>query len=124
MDSVGKIAAWLGVVTGAWIVLGAYLGQGGTMVVSHWGSLTQVLGVILAVASILSMVGPRKVFYFSALVSVLVVASIGVALSGLDTTAILTVGLALVNLVLDIVAARRETRVSEQSHPMNLPVFG
>lgn len=124
MDRVGRIAAWLGVVTGAWIVLGTYLGQGGTMVVSHWGSLTPALGVILAVASIISMVGPRKVFYVSALVSVLVAASIGIAFSGLDTIATLTVALALVNLVLDVVAARRETRVSEQSHPMNLPVFG
>jgi|GEM_PF-3867897 len=46
--------------------------------------------------------------------------------SGSDATAVtvLTIAMGLLTLVLSVAAARFEPKVSEQYHPLNLPVFG
>jgi Na+/melibiose symporter-like transporter len=83
------------------------------------------VAIILVLDSLVALVGPKRIFYVSALLSALLTGSEWLG-SGADVTAVkvLTIAMACVTLVLSVVAARLEPRVSEQSHPMNLPVFG
>lgn len=91
----------------------------------YWVPVTLALGVVLAADSLVALVGPRRIFYSSALLSALLAGSDWIGSGSTTSTAILlTVAAAAVTLVLAIVAARFEPEVSEQSHPMNLPVFG
>lgn len=111
------VAALLGVFTGLWVLLATYgLGE-------NWGWLAPTFGIVLTVDSLFCLVGPRRIFYASAVLALLVAAS-AVLYSSLNTIVILTLGLAVVVAVSAVMAARRQTRMSEQSNPMNLPVFG
>jgi hypothetical protein len=111
-------AAWLGVVTGLWSFVAAYSGEAG-----NFGLLTLTVAVLLAIVSFFCMVGPKKAFYISAILALALAGSMLLG-TGLNLTAYLTLGLALVDFGVDVVAARREVGVSEQANPMNLPVFG
>ena len=82
------------------------------------------LSAVLVLDSLVCLVGPRKVFYSSALLSALLAVSVFFSSSFEEVVMYATLGLLGVELVASIVAARWETKVSEQSHPMNLPVFG
>lgn len=108
---------------GLWVVAVTYLGQAGVVEASQWGVLTEGLAVVLILGSLLCMVGPRRVFYVEAVVTLFLAASIVVAPTP-DAIAFVTLGITAVAFVLSATAARWEPRVSEQSHPMNLPVFG
>ena len=77
----------------------------------------------LVITSLISLFSPRIVFYASALLAVVLDGSLLVG-SALNLVAILTLGLGAVAFVTALAAARREGMVSEQSNPMNLPVFG
>ncbi len=83
------------------------------------------LAVVLIVDSLVALVGPKRIFYSSALLSALLAGSewIGSG-SGAAAATLLVVAAAGATLALSVVAARFEPQVSEQSHPMNLPVFG
>lgn len=130
----GTVAALVGVVAGSWNI-GAYLqacrsaqrlcpafqtappGAEGTVVLG--------LAVILVVGSLATFLAPATLFYLSAALGL-----------GIDAVEVLnypvigtglfyvTVILVTLSLVLSLLAATRRTSVSEQSHPMNLPVFG
>ena len=110
--------AWLGVITGLWGFVAAYSGIGG-----KFGILPLAVAVLLAVASFFCMVGPRVAFYGVAVISLLLGASMVLGASP-NYIGAATIVLAIVTFALALVAARRRIRVSEQSHPMNLPVFG
>jgi membrane protein implicated in regulation of membrane protease activity len=69
------------------------------------------------------MVGPRQLFYVTAILALLIGGSV-VFYSSISLGNTITLVLAAVVFVVAMVAARREGRVSEQSHPMNLPIFG
>lgn len=90
-----------------------------------WVALTLALALVLIVDSLLALVGPKRIFYSSAVISALLATSewIGSG-SGAGAGTLLTVVAAGVTLALSVVAARFDPPVSEQSHPMNLPVFG
>jgi uncharacterized membrane protein YjdF len=111
------VAAWLGVVTGIWVIIAAYVAG------EQWYWVTPALAVVLVLASLICMIGPRKAFYAPAGLAFLLMVSTALG-SARDLLEILTLGLGVVLLVVAVIAARREDRVSEQSHPMNLPVFG
>jgi hypothetical protein len=103
--------------TGLWVVLLNYsAGEG-------WGWPSLAAAIALVVASLVSVISPRIVFYASALLALVLDVSL-LAGSALNQITILTLALGAVTLVTAIFAARREGRVSEQSNPMNLPVFG
>jgi hypothetical protein len=123
---IGTVAVVVGLFDGIWILAVQYLGRlGASVMVNDWGPLTLALAVVLIVDSFFSMVGPRKAFYVTAVIALLVAGSIfSVVGTGYELVADLTVILTLALFVLALVAARREPKVSEQSHPMNLPVFG
>ena len=111
------VASLLGAFTGLWAVLLNYgAGEG-------WGWPSAAAAIALVIASLLSVFGPRFVFYASGLLAVLLDASLLVG-SNLDLIKISTLALGATTLVAAIFAARREGGFSEQSNPMNLPVFG
>ncbi len=81
--------------------------------------------IALVLDSFVALVGPKRIFYASALLSALMTGSEWLG-SGSDATVvnILAIAMAGVTLVLSVIAARFEPEISEQSHLMNLPVFG
>ena len=83
------------------------------------------MAVVLTLDSFVALVGPRRIFYASAVLSALLAGSEWLGL-GSDATVgnMLAIAVAIVTLVLSVVAARFEPEIPEQSHPMNLPVFG
>ena len=111
------IAALLGAFTGLWVLLLNY-GAG-----EAWSWLSTAAALSLVIASLISLFSPRIVFYASALLAVALDGTLLIG-SALNLVAILTLGLGAVAFATALVAARREGRVSEQSNPMNLPVFG
>jgi hypothetical protein len=111
------IAALLGAFTGIWVLL---LNYGAA---EAWSWLSTVAALSLVIASLISLFSPRIVFYASALLAIVLDGSLVVG-SALNLVAILTLALGAVAFATALVAARREGRVSEQSNPMNLPVFG
>jgi hypothetical protein len=135
-------AAALSIVNGVWsITVGAYwnqvfgYGQGG---VSCLGScipfgadhIVLVLGVVLLVDSLVCFLAFSRAFYVSAIVSVLILLLVLVSVAppsqiwANHPTIPATLLLGIATAVLDVVAARRKTYVSEENHPLNLPVFG
>ena len=133
MVRIGTAAAAFGVLTGLWTIAAFYLDG-----VAHtcpstgcpqtgpalWGIVVLALSAVLVVDSLVCFVGPRRVFYASALLSAVLAVSVFLSSSFEDVVVYATLGLLGVSFVVSVVAARWETKVSEQSHPMNLPVFG
>ena len=106
------------------LTVGAWF-YGLTLIHHSWATLTLALAVALFFDSFVAFVGPKRIFYSSALLSALLAGSELVG-SGPAATPVtfLTIAMAAVTLALSMLAARLETAVSEQSNPMNLPVFG
>ncbi len=123
MVKIATVAAGLGILTGLLTVAAWFLGA--TPYSSLWGTIALTLAVILVLDSLVALVAPKRVFYASALLSVLLGGSVWLG-SGSDATIVtlLTLVLTGVTFVLSVLAARFEPKVSEQSNPMNLPVFG
>jgi hypothetical protein len=123
LAKVTTIAAAAGVLTGL-LMVGLWLG-GLTPLHDSWMTSTLALSIILILDSLVAFVGPKRIFYGSALFSALLAVSEWVG-AGSDETVFtaLVFAMAGLTMVLGVVAARTELRVSEESHPMNLPVFG
>ena len=92
-----------------------------------------VLGIILLVDSLVCFLAVLRAFYVSAAVSalalLLVLFSVWGTISSMQVwvnyPAIpVSILLGMVTMVLDVIAARRKTYVSDEHHPLNLPVFG
>lgn len=131
MVRIGTVAAAIGVVAGAWVFAAVYLGYLGHQACSGSGcspttlvgTVTEALGIVLALDSFVCLVGPRRIFYASAFLSAILGGA--VLLGPADTTAlIVTLALTFGEFVLSLLAARQGTGMSEQQNPMNLPVFG
>ncbi len=124
----------LGIAAGIWTLGASYLDgvarycpAGGcpSSGVPYMGIVVQVLAVVLALNSAVSFFWQRRVLYASAILSILVALSVFLNSSATESAVVwVTVALALASAVVNILGAREGTGVSEQSHPMNLPVFG
>ncbi len=136
MARFATVAAALGLATGLWSAAAVFLGVFGRTPnlclapglidcsrVTFAATAVEALGIVLVIDSLLCFVGPKKLFYTSAGISILM-AAFAFVTPGDSLVVAATLGLALVESALCLVAARREPSVSEQSHPMNLPVFG
>jgi hypothetical protein len=89
------------------------------------GTIVFALAVILVLDSLATFVGPAVLFYASAALSLIIDAIEVLNYSSISQGEFyVTLILVALSLGLSVVAARRTTGVSEQSHPMNLPVFG
>ena len=123
MVRLGTVAAALGIIAGVWTVVASL--EGLTRYHSLWSPLTTALAAVLVIDSVVCLVGPKLVFYASVVLSILLGGSIFLGSgSDLNLYSLLAIGLAGATFVLSLIAARSESKVSEQSHPMNLPVFG
>ena len=123
MVKITTLATGAGILTGL-LAAGAWF-SGLTPLRPFWVTLALTVAIILVLNSFVVLVGPKRVFYVSALLSALLTGSEWLG-SGTNATvaSMLTIAMACVTLVLSIIAAKLEPQVSEQSHPMNLPVFG
>jgi hypothetical protein len=131
MARTGTAAAALGVAAGIWLLVGVTFGlvapdRCGLDVCESNGlirTMVEVVSFVLVAGSVSSFFGPRKIFYLSAALSA-VLAGLLLTTGVYGWVALATLGLLVIEILLGVVAARSESRVSEQSHPMNLPVFG
>ena len=131
MVRVGTVAAGVGILAGLWTVAVFYLdGVAHTCPATGCpppglsGVVVPALSVVLVLDSLVCFIGPKSFFYASAVLSAVLAASMLLTPYLEPLILYLTVGLLGLGFVLSVVAARWETKVSEQSHPMNLPVFG
>jgi hypothetical protein len=84
-----------------------------------------IVGAILALDALVSFAGIRVSFIVGSVLSTVVLAIIAIQWGAYsDTYALGAVVLALLAVVADVVASRPARALSEQSNPMNLPVFG
>ncbi len=89
-----------------------------------WSAIALVLAVLLALDSLVAFLGPRRVFYSTAVLSAALAAfEAGGATEG-AVALVAVVALCALAVALCLLAAKREGRMPEQSNPMNLPVFG
>jgi len=127
-------AALVGVVAGLWDIWG-YFGvcRGATSLCPSWqpaptgteGTIVLGLAVVLVLISLATFIGPAALFFLTAVVGVAIDALVVINYSSIAAGSFLiTIILVTVSVVLSVVSATRKTSVSEQSHPMNLPVFG
>jgi hypothetical protein len=83
------------------------------------------MSILLAVGGLVGLVGPRTVFYATAIFALVIDAVEALSYSSVEPVSLyVTLALVTLSLLLSIWAVREGTGVSEQSHPMNLPVFG
>ena len=128
MAGITRVSGAAGIASGGWALAGYYLEP---------GSMSTLIGLTEAVAAgtialgLAAIWGIRRGFLGSAalgalLGAMLVVEPYGGSPSGLLANYIVlgNIATAGATVVLSLAAAREGTEVSEQSHPMNLPVFG
>lgn len=134
MVRLGTAAGGLGVLTGLWTAVVSYVERplppcpsagcppsGFTI----YGVAILALSIALIFNSAVSFVWHRKVFYVSSLLSVILTLVVALDVNSIDPAFFwVAVVLDAVTAVANLFAARVSTAVSEQSHPMNLPVFG
>ncbi len=134
---VGTIAGVLGAIVGVWTALGStilnsdlYGARCNPTACAALPSqflvfLLGAFGVILAIDSVLALVGPRIAFYGEAVVAAIVAFLFFLAQAAMNQPAFWGSFLvSILTLALAVVAGRKKSGISEQANPMNLPVFG
>ena len=132
MPALRPVAAVVGIATAVWgVFLGFYwrgpvdflVGHETRPVVSN--EVILVVSVTLLVISHICLLGPRVLFYVPAgLSAVLAVAVYGAGVSGSGLLFVVTMALCAGTVALGLLAARKRAGLSEENHPLNLPVFG
>jgi hypothetical protein len=130
----GTLAASVGAAAGFWNIWAHFQSPEASGVfilmqqhapVGEDGTIVLILAIVLALASLATFVAPASLFYVSAAASLLIDALELLSYSSVVQWAFwVTIVLTSLSLGLALLAGRRRTSVSEQSHPMNLPVFG
>ena len=107
-------------VTGALATFVAYSGASSNLQIS-----LLVVGAVLAIDSLASFAGIRATFVVGAILSAAVLAIVAVQWGTYPITdSEAALALSVLSIVADVVASRPARGLSEQSNPMNLPVFG
>jgi hypothetical protein len=130
----GTVAAIVGVVAGLWNIWAYYQpchvsepfalcvetapsGMDGTVILG--------LAVVLIIGSLATFLAPAVLFYVLAAIGLMIDAVEVLNYSAIGSGPFyITLILMTLSAALSVLAAVRKTTVSEQSHPMNLPVFG
>jgi hypothetical protein len=128
----GTVAAIVGVVAGLWNIWEYLLVCRGPLCIvpqaaptGAEGTIVLGLAVVLLIVSLMEFLAPSALFYLSAAVGVAIDAVEALNYSTIAPGSFLvTVILVTLSVGLGLASATRKTSVSEQSHPMNLPVFG
>jgi hypothetical protein len=128
----GTAAALVGVVAGFWNVW-AYVEECRGPVCPVFqdappgteGTAVLAMALILVLGSLATFLTPASLFYLTAVLGLLIDAMEMLNYSVIGTGPFyVTMILVTLSVVLSVLAATRRTAVSEQSHPLNLPVFG
>ena len=126
----------LSLLAGSWASFVAYYGTNSvspclpfsTCIVELQGEMQGALfivGAVLALDALVSFAGIRVSFIVGSVLSTVILAIIAFQWGTYsDTDAIAAIVLSLLAVVADVVASRPARALSEQSNPMNLPVFG
>jgi len=89
------------------------------------GTVVLGLAVILLIVSLVEFLGPLELFYISAAVGVVIDAIEVLNYSNIAPAPfVVTILMVTLSVGLGSATATRRTSVSEQAHPLNLPVFG
>lgn len=136
MVKVGTVSAVIGVLAALWNIKNYLYSCGGPLGATYClvpgdapsgleGTVVMALSVTLVVVSLATFLAPPSIFYLSAALALAidVLELLSSSLIFADTLYI-TLAIVSLELVLSLVAAVRRTSVSEESHPLNLPVFG
>lgn len=84
-----------------------------------------IFGAILFGDSLACFIGVRRAFQVAAADAAALLASFFLSPNALGVaTSLVAIALSLVTLALSVVASRSPGKLSEQTNPMNLPVFG
>jgi hypothetical protein len=135
LSTVGRLGSILSLLNGLWstyIAIAAMNApascpEGGcpTTAYTYLLTLLLVVAVALVVDSLTSFRGFRVSFILGAVLSALVVGLVALQWSSFGATvSAVSVLLSVLSVVSDILATRPSKPISEQSHPLNLPVFG
>ncbi|MBI3840842.1 MAG: hypothetical protein HY297_02640 [Thaumarchaeota archaeon] len=133
---VGSYAAGLGIVAGGWAAVAGFLLNSEAFrpqchldtcaaVPSWYSAAIGTLGGLVFLGSLAGLVGPKRAYYLeggAATAVVILLLGVWGEIEALYYWSILVP--ALLTAVLAVAAARSKTGMSEQSNPMNLPVFG
>jgi hypothetical protein len=135
MAMIGRVGAALSLLNGLWA---AYIAAvlvntpsncplGGCPVTlsTYLPTLLLVVAVILVIDSLVSLGGFRVGFLLGAVLSAVVLVLVALqwgSLGGLDSY--VSAALSVLAIVADAIASRPSGSLSEQTHPLNLPVFG
>ena len=128
----------LSLLAGGWATFVAYSGPGSASTCPPFsGCLTKfpggsdlqgalfLVGAILAIDSLVSFAGIRASFIVGSVLSTAILAIVAIQWGTYsDIYSLAAVALSLLAVVADFVASRPARALSEQSNPMNLPVFG
>jgi hypothetical protein len=130
----GTFAAIVGVVAGSWNIWASYqpcLASGPDALCLETapsgmdGTLVFGLAVVLVIGSLATFLAPAVLFYLLAAIGLVIDAVEVLNYSAIGSGPLyVTLILMTLSVALSVLAAVRRTTVSEQSHPMNLPVFG
>lgn len=114
----------VGILAGLWAIGGTVVDDVAKSASGGPNLFVLGLGTLLILTSVVCLLGPSVLYYASAVLSVFLEASMLLNSNFGDWVVVAAVALAAVSFVLSVLAARSRADVSEQSHPMNLPVFG
>ncbi|TLY01953.1 MAG: hypothetical protein E6K95_06120 [Thaumarchaeota archaeon] len=127
-----RIAAIITLITSIWAILAVSTGlsllalptgnlEGG----STLDAVILIFGVILFGDGLACLVGVRLAFQVAAVDAAALIVSFFLSPNALGvSTSQVAIALSLVTLVLGVAASRSPGKLSEQTNPMNLPVFG
>jgi len=127
-----RSAAFITLITSIWAILA--VGSGLSLLTLPTGNLEAgitldavilIFGGILFGDSLACFVGLRRAFQVAAADAAALLASFFLSPNALGVaTSLVAIALSLATVVLGVAASRSPARLSEQTNPMNLPVFG
>jgi hypothetical protein len=124
MTKLRTASAVVGILAGLWAIGGTVEDEVARSASGSPNLFVLGLGGLLTLTSVVCLFGPSVLYYASAALSVFLEASMSLNSNFSDWVVDVAAVLAAVAFVLAVLAARSRTDVSEQSNPMNLPVFG
>lgn len=136
MVAARPLAGLLGILSSAWgLFMGLFLKEFvGTNIGGQPppvpGSIEIILvSALLLITSLVCFVGFKLALYLSGVIAAVLIARVYISYatssSGVSPFDFLVAtALCVATIVLDILAARHKVAVSEENHPLNLPVFG
>src|SRR5712692_1048218 len=127
-----RIAAFITLITSIWVILAVGSGlslltlpTGNPVGGSTLAAVILIFGAILFGDSLACFVGVRRAFQVAAADAAALLVSFFLSPNALGVaTSLVAIALSLATVVLGVAASRSPARLSEQTNPMNLPVFG